>query len=759
MQRVLLKGSPKAWPVGGRINLMTRCVQSNSRSRSLVLVLGFALAAVVATSLVISMSVDAQEDRPTLLGLATHWDLTGEDVDALVAEAGKPPAMYQSFWDLEMGWDDSQFASLLESYESLGMSTYIELTTDDLGALNSGNKDTELDQIVRVVGNWVDGGSSRYVLIAPLAEANLPEHPWGADPAGYQAGYRRIQAAFRDAGVGPDQVRFVFAMNGLSGTGFSYEQFYPGNEVVDIIGFSKLNRGGNFWRDYDETFTRHIDEMQDEISRIKPIIITQTGSVDDSNGDRDQWLDDMFSGLANEAQVIGAFYFNRDKDFDFRVVADGNVDSAFSEGYKTWSPPSEVSWIFDGRMDAWVTARAEEIVFDDIGSTIFAEDILWVASQGITLGCAPFEYCPNDPVSRGQMASFMKRALNLPDSSKDWFTDDDGSTHEPSINSVADAGITLGCGGDLYCPADLITRAQMASFLARALGLTEAVPPPATALMAIEDLVFTGAFRLKNGDFGVSNINYAVGALAYNSNNDSLFIVGHATQSAVAEFPIPEPGMQGEVAELPESSDPLQSFVDLLGATADGNPDSLDRITGMMVVDGALIVNAETWYDAAGDNTYTTLFVPDADNLDVAVNGFYRVDGAAHSAGYMSPIPAAYQEVFGAEYLTGWSSVYSIVSRYSVGPSLWTFDPADLTAGGLTPGGSVSATPLMNFGFSEGMLGDRAVEYAPQGEAGPFEPASPLWNILSKGRYGFIVPGTRTFAVRSEEHTSELQSH
>ena len=45
------------------------------------------------------------------------------------------------------------------------------------------------------------------------------------------------------------------------------------------------------------------------------------------------------------------------------------------------------------------------------------------------------------------------------------------------------------------------------------------------------------------------------------------------------------------------------------------------------------------------------------------------------------------------------------------------------------------------------MLAERAVEYAPQGEPGPFEPASPLWNIKSRGRYGFIVPGTSTFAV------------
>ena len=78
------------------------------------------------------------------------------------------------------------------------------------------------------------------------------------------------------------------------------------------------------------------------------------------------------------------------------------------------------------------------------------------------------------------MASFLARALDLPASETDWFTDDDGLSHESNINAVADAGITLGCGTGIYCPADLVPRDQMASFLARALGLDPIIPPPPT---------------------------------------------------------------------------------------------------------------------------------------------------------------------------------------------------------------------------------------------------------------------------------------
>ena len=116
------------------------------------------------------------------------------------------------------------------------------------------------------------------------------------------------------------------------------------------------------------------------------------------------------------------------------------------------SEPTETSWVFDGSMDAWVDERANAVGFDDIGSSPFADDIIWVAEQGITLGCGPRLFCPADGVTRGQMASFLARALGYPASAADWFTDDDGTTHEANINRLADAAVTLGCEPGLFCP-------------------------------------------------------------------------------------------------------------------------------------------------------------------------------------------------------------------------------------------------------------------------------------------------------------------
>ena len=72
------------------------------------------------------------------------------------------------------------------------------------------------------------------------------------------------------------------------------------------------------------------------------------------------------------------------------------------------------------------------------------------------------------------MASFLARALNLTRVQRDYFVDDSGSVHEDNINRIAAEGITVGCNspaGDRFCPNQPVTRAQMASFLARALDL------------------------------------------------------------------------------------------------------------------------------------------------------------------------------------------------------------------------------------------------------------------------------------------------
>ena len=114
--------------------------------------------------------------------------------------------------------------------------------------------------------------------------------------------------------------------------------------------------------------------------------------------------------------------------------------------------------------------------FVDDNNSPFEDDIDAIAEAAITRGCdgTGTRYCPDQPVTRGEMAAFLRRALVLPASEADWFTDDDNSIFEQDINAIAEADITRGCNPQatsLFCPDALVTRGEMAAFLRRALGL------------------------------------------------------------------------------------------------------------------------------------------------------------------------------------------------------------------------------------------------------------------------------------------------
>ncbi len=114
---------------------------------------------------------------------------------------------------------------------------------------------------------------------------------------------------------------------------------------------------------------------------------------------------------------------------------------------------------------------ATQQYFDDTLGTWYQDQANRLAEAGITSGCRHREYCGNDEVTRAQMAVFLSRAFDLPPATQNYFDDTNGAWYEDAANRLAEAGITSGCGQRRYCGQDRVTREQMASFLARALGL------------------------------------------------------------------------------------------------------------------------------------------------------------------------------------------------------------------------------------------------------------------------------------------------
>lgn len=134
--------------------------------------------------------------------------------------------------------------------------------------------------------------------------------------------------------------------------------------------------------------------------------------------------------------------------------------------------------------DLWVTfnflkgPHGAFPLFADIGANPHRASIesAWLA--GAVSGCTFDRYCPGRPVSRAQMASFIGRAVGLTPALATRFRDvDPGSPHAGYINAVAAAEIASGCGDGRYCPEDRVSRGQMATFLARGVQLASSTSP------------------------------------------------------------------------------------------------------------------------------------------------------------------------------------------------------------------------------------------------------------------------------------------
>ena len=124
--------------------------------------------------------------------------------------------------------------------------------------------------------------------------------------------------------------------------------------------------------------------------------------------------------------------------------------------------------------------------FVDIPSDYWAFSFIeTLAASGITAGCGGKNYCPEDPITRAQMAVFLERGMNgsgfsPPAATGNVFLDVSANDFAASfIEQLFSDGITSGCGNNSYCPGATVTRDQMAVFLLRAKYGSSYSPPAA----------------------------------------------------------------------------------------------------------------------------------------------------------------------------------------------------------------------------------------------------------------------------------------
>lgn len=244
----------------------------------------------------------------------------------------------------------------LEELWNLGYLSFVNLastgTADDIV---NGDKDALIRNAAKFYKAWLDLGDGRIAMIAPFQEMNGAWTTYGLDASKdsvekVKQAYLRLVNIFYEEGVARDQVMWVFAPNAWNPDNEPlrmFENYYPGDDVVDFVGFSSFNYGfcpstvgvSAKWESYNELFAPYIPRMK-ALAPTKPLIIAETATTSYSNydvsnvGTKDQWLIENYEFLAANPDVDGVYYFSmtefNDRNCDFEVALRDN----FAEGYQ-----------------------------------------------------------------------------------------------------------------------------------------------------------------------------------------------------------------------------------------------------------------------------------------------------------------------------------------------------------------------------------------------------------------------------------------
>ena len=252
---------------------------------------------------------------------------------------------------------------------------------------------------------------------------------------------------------------------------------------------------------------------------------------------------------------------------------------------------------------------------------------------------------------------------------------------------------------------------------------------------SVNDMVYEGAIRFKDGVYGVSRLGFANGAIAVDTERSSVFIVGHEQHQAIAEYEMPGFSKSMIVQDLPMAVN-VQPYTTIFDKVTDDNTDKLNTITGLNLIDGRLVVNVAQYYDGDGGNTDTTIVIAEPRQIaDSSIAGYIKMDSAVRGSGWLTKIPNPLQNDFGYDYISGYASNLPINGRNSMGPSAFGINSTNLLSA--KADSTISMEEFLGFSIENQLHEDH------YNESG----TNDIWTEIARAHTGIIVPGTNTYAV------------
>lgn len=279
----------------------------------------------------------------------------GPGVRDFAARSGKQPSMVKTFHNLNCDFAATGWCGqVARAVRTASSTNYLAIdlrwtgapTTGLLDAINAGAADARLVKMARDMAAFGDP-----VLLEPAWEMNGNwSFAWqgvenGADataPARYVAAWRRMVNIFRREGA--SNVRFVFNPNvgnpvqyGGGTTHWNwYGNYYPGDAYVDYVGAHGFNAPrvwGGSWKGFSEMFNGASADyiLSDLASRYptKPIIVGEFASEEGAGDAKAQWITDAYKVMLSHPNVVGAVWFNMNKEADWRIQSSPAAEAAF----------------------------------------------------------------------------------------------------------------------------------------------------------------------------------------------------------------------------------------------------------------------------------------------------------------------------------------------------------------------------------------------------------------------------------------------
>jgi len=275
--------------------------------------------------------------------------------------AGQRHSLVGLFVSLESSNPMHDIPAQLNLLMEYGYTPFINLTSNRSASdISAGKIDNAIHSLAKVFFNALKNNTNQKIILAPLPEMNGFWESYGESPFYFKKSYKRIRRIFSDEGVSEKNIYWSYAPNGWAREGHDYEDYYPGDDWVDILAYSSYNFGfceateWPKWQGFKKLHSSYLQKLS-ALTKNKPIIVSQMATTAVTRkgydlGAKGRWLNENYYFLASQPRVAGVIYFNIDKECDWAVYQGGRrgVDS-----YRKAIKQNKIFYVSPNNIDAF----------------------------------------------------------------------------------------------------------------------------------------------------------------------------------------------------------------------------------------------------------------------------------------------------------------------------------------------------------------------------------------------------------------------